>query len=173
MAQVKTTIKIPTQINQKTAQTIAQDLVDFIVERTKDGKGKDGKPFPRYSESYKKSLDFKIAGKGTIVDLTLTGEMLDTLKVLEVKRGQIVIGFEPDDDINGRAEGNILGSYGGEPDPKKARNFLDVSDKEIANILREYPIDNARERLNNLSASELARVLASEISDSLEFDDEA
>ena len=99
--------------------------------------------------------------------------MLDTLKVLETKKGQIVIGFDKDDPVNDRAEGNILGSYGGDPDPKKARNFLDVSDKEIANILKDYPLDNVRERLNNLSAAELARVLAKELSDNLEFDDEA
>lgn len=160
-------------MSQRTAQSIAEDLVDFIVERTKDGKGKDGKPFPGYSESYKKSLDFKIAGKGNTVDLTLTGEMLDTLKVLEAKKGKIVIGFEEGDEVNGRAEGNILGSYGGDPNPKKARNFLDVSDKEIANILKDYPLDNVRERLNNLSAAELSRVLAREITDDLEFDDEA
>lgn len=148
-------------------------MVDFIVERTKEGKGRDGKPFPGYSESYKRSLDFKIAGKGSTVDLTLTGEMLDTLKVLDAKKGKIVIGFEADDPVNDRAEGNILGSYGGDPNPKKARNFLDVSDKEVANILANYPLDNIRERLNNLSAAELSRVLAKEITDELEFDDEA
>jgi hypothetical protein len=172
MAQVKQTIKIPTEYNKRTAQAIANDLVEFIVERTKKGKGKDGENFPKYSKSYMESLDFEIAGKNSTVDLTLTGEMLDTLQVLSVERGQIVIGFPSDSDVNGRAEGNILGSYGGEPDPKKARNFLDVSDKEILKIAAQYPLDNVQERLRNLDTSELARLLARDVSSNLEFEDE-
>jgi len=170
---VKTTIKIPDQLSQRTASSIAKDLVDFIIERTKQGKGEDGKSFPKYSQSYKDSLNFKIAGKGSTVDLTLTGEMLDTLKVLEVKKGEIVIGFDKDSDVNGRAEGNILGSYGGSPDASKARNFLALSSKEVASIVSEYPLDNVRERLQNLSAAELARTLAKQITSKLEFDDES
>lgn len=118
------------------------------------------------------SLDFEIAGKDSTVDLTLTGEMLDTLQVLSAQRGEIVIGFPEDSDVNGRAEGNILGSYGGDPNPSRARNFLDVSEKEISKIASQYPLDNVQERLRNLDTSELARILAREVSSELEFDDE-
>jgi hypothetical protein len=172
MAQVKQTIKIPTEYNQRTARAIANDLVEFIVDRTKEGKGKDGRRFPKYSKSYMDSLDFEIAGKDSTVDLTLTGEMLDTLQVLSAQRGEIVIGFPEGSDVNGRAEGNILGSYGGDPNPSRARNFLDVSDKEISRIAAQYPLDNIQERLRNLDTTELARILAREVSSSLEFEDE-
>lgn len=163
-------IKIPRQYNQRTAKSIASDLLDFIVERTKEGKGKDGKNFPRYSTAYKESMEFKIAGKDGTVDLTLSGEMLDSLKVLSVKPGLIEIGYDSGDPNNGKAEGNILGSYGKEPNSRHARNFLDLSDKEIAKVLTQYPLDIMRERLDNLSAAELARTLANDIVTNLEFD---
>lgn len=164
-------IKIPRQYNQRTAKSIANDLLDFIVTRTKEGKGKDGKDFPRYSSAYKDSIEYKIAGKDGTVDLTLSGEMLDSLKVLSVGSGVIEIGYESGDPNNGKAEGNILGSYGGEPNRRHARNFLDLSDKEVAKVLEQYPLDMMRERLDNLTAAELARALANDIVTNLEFDD--
>ena len=164
-------IKIPEQYNQRTAKTIANDLLEFIVDRTKQGKGKDGKDFPDYSKTYKESVDYRIAGKDGTVDLTLSGEMLDSLTVLSAGRGQIVLGYPEGDPNNGKAEGNILGSYGGQPNKKRARNFLDLSEKEIASILKDYPLDAMRERLDNVSAAELARLLADEIASNVEFDD--
>lgn len=164
-------IKIPQQYNQRTAKTIANDLLEYIVDRTKQGKGKDGKDFRGYTEQYEESIDFRLAGKDGTPDLTLSGEMLDSLTVLSAGRGEIILGYPEGDPNNGKAEGNILGSYGGEPNKRRARNFLDLSDKEIAKVLKEYPLDAMRERLDNMSAAELARVLADEIASNVEFDD--
>lgn len=169
-SQVKTTIKIPEQYSKRESLQIASDIVDFIIKRTESGKGKDGKDFPKYSKSYKDSFDFKVAGKSGTVNLTLSGEMLNELQVLMAERGKLEIGFDPDSDVNDRAEGNILGSYGGEPNKSKARNFLALSKTEIANILKDYPLDSNIARLENLEASELARVLANEISEDISFD---
>jgi hypothetical protein len=136
MAWVKTIIPLSSEIETEEARLIAEELLNYIVDRTKAGKGQDGKPFPGYSPEYKKSLDFKIAGKSPgKVDLTLTGEMLDSLKVLIAQRGKIVIGYDQGDPINGKAEGNILGSYGGAPNPGKARDFMAVSGKEIRKVI--------------------------------------
>ena len=158
---MKAIIPIPKDYRPDKRAAIAQDIIDYLIERTREGKGEGGKKFPGYSDSYKKSLDFSIAGKGSTVDLTLTGEMLDSLAILNEKSGELVIGYEKDDEVNGRAEGNILGSYGGDPNPKRARNFLALTDKEIRAILARYPLDDKEERRaavnDSIKAGELAR----------------
>jgi hypothetical protein len=58
--------------------------------------------------------------------------MLESIQLLSHKSGEIVIGFDKsDDELNGKAEGNILGSYGGEPNKKKARDFLGMPKDEL------------------------------------------
>ena len=157
-------------MNQRTARTVGEDLIDFIRDRTSKGLGKDNKPFPKYSKAYKESFEFKVAGKTNTVDLELTGEMMDSLIVLSVKKGEIEIGYPPDSPVNGRAEGNILGSYGGDPDPSKARNFLALSEKEVKSVTDKYPVDQVSERLENLTVAELARILAGEIAENIGFE---
>jgi len=161
--QVKAIIPIPKDYRPDERAAIAQDIIDYLIERTREGKGEGGKKFSgTYSESYAKSLEYKLSGKKKgRIDLTLTGEMLDSLLILTEKSGELVIGYEKDDEVNGRAEGNILGSYGGDPNPKRARNFLALTDKEIRAILARYPLDDKEERRaavsDSIKAGELAR----------------
>jgi hypothetical protein len=138
---VKTEILLPKDYDSEDAQTVAEEILNFIVERTKKGYGSDGEKFPGYSPSYKASDAFKLGGKSSKVDLTLSGEMLDSLEVLEAKRGKIVFGYAKDSDMNGRADGNCRGSYGtSKDDPSKARNFMELSGKELAKIIRSLDI---------------------------------
>lgn len=125
------------KMSDTATELIAEEIIDFIIERTKNGKGMDGERFPGYSKAYKDSLDFKIAGKTNKVDLTLSGEMLDSIELIQAKKGKIKFGYSDSNDMAGRAEGNILGSYGGTPNSKKARNFLEISPKEIAKIVKK------------------------------------
>lgn len=113
-------------------------LVERIVERTDKGKDKDGRAFPKYSPSYKDSLDFRNAGKSAgNVNLQLSGDMLAALRVLNSTRNWIEIGFDRGTDENAKADGNIRGTYGKPtPDPKKARDFLGVNEKELMKILK-------------------------------------
>ncbi len=61
-------------------QLYGQRVVDRIVDRTRDESlDKNNKQFASYSSSYKKSLIFQIYGKDDPPDLTLTGEMLESL----------------------------------------------------------------------------------------------
>jgi len=138
VANIQTKIKIPKSIPEEDLEDLGADIVEFIRQRTESGKDEDGRAFPRYSESYKKSLDFKIAGKGGKVNLTLSGDMLQALEVLQTKPGEIKIGYNKGDDEAGRAEGNILGSYGGDENPSKARRFLGISEKDLNKILKKY-----------------------------------
>ena len=149
-------------------QAIAFEIISYIQDRTKNGKGKDNKKWAgragKYTKDYKKSLDFKNAGKSSKVNLTLSGDMLDSIDLLEDVNGQITIGIDKDDPDHGKAEGNIRGSYGKPKGSKaKARDFLGVSKSEIQNILKNFPLkdDEKREESveNFLAASKAAKEL--------------
>lgn len=136
MAWQKINLKIPTDLNPEQRIELADLVIEHIFKRTDSGKDKDGKPFPKYSEAYKKSLDFKNAGKTGKVDLQLSGDMLAALKLLNHKAGNLMIGFENGTEENAKAEGNILGSYGGEPNSSKARDFLGIQPEKLKELIK-------------------------------------
>ena len=136
-------IAIPDDIGPKDRERLGFAILEFIRERTQLGVGLNSsgtrnKDFPAYSKEYMKSLDFKIAGKGSKVNLTLSGDMLDAMDLLRHKNGELVIGFSNGTEDNGKAEGNITGSYGGAPNARKARNFLGVTKSELNSILEDF-----------------------------------
>lgn len=168
MAWIKKEILLPKEYSDEDAQTVANEILNFIVERSKKGLGSDGEKFPGYSDSYMKSHDFKVAGKSKKVNLTLSGEMLDSLEVLQAKKGKIIIGFEKGSEMNERAEGNILGTYGSStPNPSKARNFIELSGNELSKIIRS--LDVLPKDVQNKIARE-AKAGAIEIIDRFQFD---
>jgi hypothetical protein len=121
---------------------VADLIIERIVDRTQQGKDKNNRQWSgkaaRYSDSYKDSLDFKIAGKSPgKVDLQLSGDMLAALSVLDKTRRSVTIGFEPGSEENAKADGNIRGTYGqSKPIPGKARDFLGITDRELDNIIK-------------------------------------
>lgn len=143
MPQQKIVIPISPRHSKKARLAIAKEVIDHIIERTREeGLDKNGKAFAPYKPSYKNSLNFKIAGKGNRVDLTLSGEMLDSLKLLKDSKGEIVVGYDKSDkELNGKVEGNLLGTYG---QPKKVgpkRDFLGIKKSELKQIESEYLVD--------------------------------
>lgn len=121
---------------------LADLVIEHIVERTQGGKDKNGKKFPAYSRSYIQSLDFKNANKSpSRVDLQLSGDMLAAISLLSDASGVLKIGFKNNTPENDKAEGNILGSYGGSPNAKKARDFLGIEQKKL-NELINYVTSN-------------------------------
>ena len=137
MAQMKQKISIPRSIKPSDRIKIANVLIDYMISRSMDGIDKNGKKFPKYTKAY---ADKKNVGVGD-VDLTLSGDMLSGIELLNHASGSITIGFQKDDELNGRAEGNIKGSYGGEPDKKKARDFLGISDADLEVVIAAYEED--------------------------------
>lgn len=116
---------------------VADLIIERIVSRTDQGKDKDGRRFPGYSKSYKESLDFKVAGKSSKVDLQLSGDMLAALSVLDKTSRSVTIGFENGSEENAKADGNIRGTYGqSKPIPGKARDFLGISERELVKIVK-------------------------------------
>jgi hypothetical protein len=121
---------------------VADLVIERIVERTTQGKDKNGKKFndgrknSEYSKAYKNSLDFKIAGKSNKINLQLSGDMLAAIEALDITRRSITIGFEPGSEENAKADGNIRGTYGqSKPIPGKARDFLGITERELAKII--------------------------------------
>jgi hypothetical protein len=113
-------------------EAIAQAFIDKIVERTQDGKDVDGKDFAKkYSKAYKDSLAFDAFGKTNKVNMTLSGEMLGTIDVVESKGNKIKIGWSD-------AENNAKAFNHNSGDTVPKRQFFGVTDKELAEIKREF-----------------------------------
>ena len=143
------------------------EIVKFVRERTqRKGLDKNNKKFPAYTPGYKKSLDFKIAGKTSKVNLTLSGDMMDLLgDHIKERPGEIEIGYERgDDSTNGKVEGNITGSYG---QPKgnrsKARDYMGIARSDLRKILAKFPLDDKRKREENIAKAEAKARAAEEV----------
>lgn len=150
-------------------EAIALEVIDRIIKRTKGGKDKNGDPFAPYSKGYENSLEFKIAAKSGRVNLTLSGDMLDAMEIVDnFQNGKVKIGYDGENSQQGKAEGNITGTYGGSGGP--ARDYLGISESELSTILRKYPAgtekaaNRAKERL--LKEGESVR-----LSGNINFDD--
>ncbi len=160
MAQQKFTISIPKGYDSDERRSIGLDIIERIIDRTKAGKDKENKDFSgaagKYSDEYKKSFEYKLAGKGSTVNLSLSGEMLNAMEILDNTDGELTIGYRDGDKFNNaKAEGNILGSYGRDPNPSKARDFLGITDGEVENILKKYPVSG-----DGLSVAAVSGLLA-------------
>lgn len=148
-------------------EAIAIEVIDFIRERTKKGLDKDGNVFPKYTKGYENSLNFKIGGKskGQTPDLTLSGDMLDSIKMLR-NTPEIEIGFAYGSFENAKADGNIRGTYGdSSAHPKRAKPFLGISQTELEKILKKYPKTNKEKSLNRAEIITSAKEAAKEALD--------
>jgi hypothetical protein len=134
MAWIKEKILIPKKLKPAQREVIADEVIDFIRDRSFAGLDKNNKKFKKYSDQYAKKKGVGVDD----VDLVLEGEMLDELMLLSHKAGEITIGYEKGSPVNDKAEGNILGSYGRDPNPKKARDFLGISRKDLMDIVDTY-----------------------------------
>jgi hypothetical protein len=135
MPQQKVTISLPDKFKSADKEEIAALIIEYIRDRTQQGTGirSNGRlyDFPAYEDAYAKS-------KGSRkVDLTMSEELLTEMKMLSFsdRKNTVTIGYEAGSDVNGKAEGNIIGSYGRDPNPRKARSFLGVNKSELAAIL--------------------------------------
>lgn len=139
--QQKVTIELPSWVNPDDVDEIGEAIVQFIRDRTDTGvgvtargKGWAAKDFPDYTQEYADRKGVNVSN----VDLQLSDEMLDALGVLKTGKRAVTIGYEAGDDLNGRVEGNRIGSYGRAPNPRKARDFLGITKADLELILDPY-----------------------------------
>jgi hypothetical protein len=128
----------PMPESENLKKRLGQAVLDKIKDRTLAQKDVNNKKFKKYSTQYKESLDFKAFGKSpNNVNLTLTGDMLDFMDLLEIDGDRLVFGWD-DEDEAAKAHGNIKGSYGGDPNPKKARDFFGLTPGQIKELKAEF-----------------------------------
>lgn len=152
-------IKIPKGYTERERKIIGEEMVQRIIERSRqERKDKNGETFAGYSEQYANSLDGRNAGKrkGQAANLTLTGEMLDSLSYVKSNDGEVVIGYKrgTPSEVLARAEGNVTGQYG--KNKAKPRDFMGLTKEEREAILKDYPIEQL-ERLNRTQRAEVAK----------------
>lgn len=151
-------VKIPKNLSEQARKAIATEIIDHVIDRTKSGKDKDGNSFPSYSESYKNSFDFQFKF-GRTVDLTLSGEMLDSMELLEDRDGELKIGYRSSDPVAGRVEGNVRGSYGQSSGSRsKARNFLGIERERLERIIKKYGDELGERRAELVNATETLQI---------------
>lgn len=134
----KLTVDCPEDFSSEERRALAEKVMDFISERTKSGRNVFGRDWAgaagRYSSSYAR---LKGVSTGGPVDLANSHDMLDDMTYLGSDIGEITVGYEDGTKSEAKAEGNILGSYGRNPNPKKARPFLDILQKDLQDLISE------------------------------------
>jgi hypothetical protein len=145
--ETKITLQIPDYIRGGDKQDLANDIINFIYERTVSGKNVFGRPWSgkagKYTNQYK-----KVSGKSEPVDMELSGKMLSKMIYFpsRSKKGEVTIGFRSGTKDEKKAEGNIQGTYGQpSPIPGKARPFLDILKKDLNNIVADFINDRQNE----------------------------
>lgn len=129
------TVFIDPGFNAAQRRQIGEAIIAFIKRRTKAGQGPGGQALrgtdgnTRYSKSYVSSAEFKSAGKSKSgINLTLTGDMLDSIEILDISlAGRVVIGFD-DQDSNDKSVWMR----------EKGYNFLAITDEEKTLILQDF-----------------------------------
>jgi hypothetical protein len=147
-------ILLPRTIKPKDRVRIAEVIIDLIITRSAAGYDKNNELFPEYSEKYA-----ELKGVGVKdVDLILSGEMLESLELVKQGAGYVTIGYKkPSKDLAGKIEGNRLGSYGGEPNEDRARDFLGISSDELDVLIGAYQDDEPITQSDiNILAEQLA-----------------
>ena len=139
-------ITIPGNISAADREVLGNEIARFIIERTRKGLDINNRPFKAYSESYKDSIDFDNAGKTNRVNLTLTGEMLNTVELLSHGLGFVKIGFD-DSESNDKASFNR----------QNGRDFLGINQKDLNLLISKFTSQTAAER----SRSDIAQSVAS------------
>jgi phage gpG-like protein len=131
----------------------SQRVVDEIVNRTREENiDKKGKPLGKYSKSYRDSLIFQIYhGGDKEVNLTLTGEMLESLRS-SYSKYQVTVFLEGQNNRD-KAQGHVSGKYGKNGRAPK-RDFLGLPPKEEERIFQES-IKDYRD-LTKLTLTELS-----------------
>lgn len=167
MAWMKTKVAISPSLKPKDRIAISEAVIEYIKNRTLDGIDKNLEKFPNYTKNYAQFKGVSVSD----VDLVFSGDMLSELKLLSHKSGELTIGFEKGSRSNGKAEGNIKGTYG-QPSPVSApRDFLGISSEEIDALMDNLEVET--ESLRGLSDSEvdnIARDAAREILGDIDFE---
>lgn len=144
--QQKITITVPRSFNSTQRIQVADLALERIRERSSQGKRIDGKAFKGYSDSYKQSKDFEIAGKSRTVNLRLSGEMMLDIELLGHGTGFVVLGFESGSFSNDKASFAVNSTVKG----AKKRPFLGLNGSELEEIINQVKRDETETQVRGL-----------------------
>lgn len=152
MANIKytqTSILIPKSYTRDQRDFISKEIIKRIVTRTKMGIDANGAGFAAYDKEYAKE-------KGSShVNLTLTGDMLSELEVLNINTpGSITVGYPEGHELEGQVEGNQSGIRGKSNKVVHPRNFIGISQKEKDIILAKADQSAPAEKTEYTKAKE-------------------
>lgn len=141
-------------INQSAlVQEIGQAIIDKIIKRTEDGIGVNGAKLKKYAKDYIDSSEFKAFHKSASkVDMTLTGQMLGTLDILDTRGDSVRIGWQ-DSEENAKAYNHNVG------DTVTKRPFFGITDDELQEIKSQF-IDQLSDQLQSPERITAAQLLA-------------
>ena len=140
-------IRLPSSLTLEQVRAVGERVVQQNRANAKSGLDGSGKPLPTYSTAYKESLDFKNGGKSSKVTLTLSGDMLAELSLLDYGLGFILVGYATDNDEAAKAHGNVTGEYGQSKSTGKNRPFIGVPSKQLERIIAEVRSQTVSERI--------------------------
>jgi hypothetical protein len=159
--QKKKRFNLPRDFDNTDRSKAASLIIDRIVQRTTNNLDSDGKRFKNYSEAYAESLEFKIAGKSkNDPNLTLSGDMLNSIQVIESNPGYVTLGYNEGTPENDKA------TWAERSDNGPARKFLGLTEKELDQIVSEIRTDRPR-ALDALSKDELATKAGKAVTDQI------
>lgn len=110
---------------------IGLEAAEIIKDRTKKGEFLNTGADKTYSDPYKDSLPYRAASKTGLVNMKLSGGMLENLQPIDTDAKKITIGFT-DSNENAKAYNHNTG------DTTPKREFLDLKRDEIAKIKNRY-----------------------------------
>jgi hypothetical protein len=161
---IRTTIKVPESLKPADRIKLAESAISYIQIRSSEGYDKNGNKFGKYSKKY---AEKKGVGRGD-VDLVLSGEMLSELKLTKHGKGFIEIGYKNGDEVAGRVEGNILGTYGNDEPVTKPRDFLGIDEGELE--IMADALDNETTDVTDADIDQIAKDAAREIFGDIDFE---
>lgn len=134
--QKKKRFNLPSDFDSTDRDKAASLIIEKIVQRTTNNIDSEGKRFKNYSEAYSSSLEFKIANKSkNDPNLTLTGDMLNSIQVIDTGPGFITLGYNEGTPENDKA------TWAERSDNGPARKFLGLTDKELEQVIAEVKTD--------------------------------
>lgn len=118
------------------AVAIAQEMLDFMVNRVESGRGFDGRSIRSggYSEEYRDSLEFAAFDKTNRVNMTLTGDMLADMDILNLSGNQLEIGF-----VNETQRLKAFNHNTGDTVPE--RRFFGLSPRETREVISRFDVE--------------------------------
>jgi hypothetical protein len=154
-------INVPQALTPVQREAIGLEVINFIIERTKNGLDINNNPFADYKQSYKDTFEYKVGhGGDSTVNLTLTGEMLGTISIINHGTGFIKLGFT---DSEAAKKAKWIQTPSGQKAGKQSpRRFFGISQKDLNKIVARNQSDETAFQTNatrSLSQDLVRRIL--------------